>query len=79
MSFCILSLRPKVIVTDVNLRGKKKGIEAEDHVQAGQTGQKLSQALPCGTVTTITESLHQFSEGRSRGLFIHPENVPFVY
>lgn len=78
MSFCILSLRPKVIVTDVNLR-EKKGIEAEDHVQAGQTGQKLSQALPCGTVTTITESLHQFSEDRSRGLFIHPENVLFVY
>lgn len=24
MSFCILSLRPKVIVTDVNLRGKKR-------------------------------------------------------
>lgn len=44
-------------------------MEAEDHVQAGHRGQKLSQALPCGIVTTITGTLlHQLSESRSHGL-----------
>lgn len=50
---CILSPRPEVIVMDVKLR-ERKGREAEDHIQAGHRGQKLSQTLPCGVVSTIT-------------------------
>lgn len=50
---CILSPRPEVIVTGVKLR-ERESREAEDHVRAGHRGQKPSQALPCGVVSTIT-------------------------
>lgn len=67
LCYCVtsmFSLKFEVIVTDVKLRGR----EAEDHVQAEHRGQKHSQMLPCGILSTITGPVfQQFSVGMSHG------------
>lgn len=62
---CILSLRLKVIVTDVKLREREKAGKQRTVPGSGHRGQKPSQALPCGVVLTKAGPLIQRTGGGS--------------